>query len=233
MGINWSNVGKWAANPVWGAYDSAKPSVPNFAGLAEQDTMNNRPDITTPWGSQTWGVGPDGRPTMNYSLGGEAQNALTGLQGNMASAAGYDPTQARDQAISSNYNQALSRLNPQWEQAGQAFTSGMANQGLDPGMQGYDAAAGNFGRSQNDAYTSAMANAIRQGNETQQVGIQQSMLPFQQYSSLINASMQQPGFRGAASQLEAGKDKFSVQNAQFQDLLNLGMSGAKAAGAKV
>ena len=110
--------------------------------------------------------------------------AMTALGPNLQAAAGMDPTKARDQAIEANYAQATSRLDPQWQQRGQAFQSQMANQGLDPGTQAFDASQGNLDRARNDAYSSAMRGAIGEGNQAQVVQQMQAMLPFRQYGML-------------------------------------------------
>lgn len=127
-----------------------------------------------------------------------------------------DAAAARDQAIQANYGQASSRLNPQWDQRQEEEQNQLYAQGLRPGDQAYDREMANFNRSRNDAYTSAMNNAIGQGNQTEatQFGIglqgrqqgisellQQREQPFNEMQSLLGGQQvgmpQMPGFSQA------------------------------------
>jgi hypothetical protein len=184
---------------------------PDFYGAAEKTSQGSRPNTQGPLGGQTWSTGPDGRPQSQFAFTPEAQGIFSGLLGNMGKAAGYDPTQARDQAITSNYDQAKSRLDPMWAQKNEGFRSQMANSGLDPGMQAYDSAQGNQSRAENDAYQTAMAGAIGQGNQTQAAQMAQMNQPFNQMGSLLTGGMQTPNLGqgpnyNAAAQQQYGAD---------------------------
>jgi hypothetical protein len=180
-----------------------------------------------PMGSSTWSTGPDGKNTLSSQFTGQAADTWNSVQGNMGKAAAYDPTQARNEAIESNYGQAVSRLDPMWAQRRQAMTSSAANMGLDPGQQAYQAQAGNEMRAENDAYSTAMANAIRQGNETQNTQMAQMRQPFEQ--SLAMFGMLPKGnagapMAGAQAQYEAAKDQTSAQQAGKGGMLS-GLGG--------
>jgi hypothetical protein len=162
-----------------------------------------------PAGSATW---KDGALTTQFT--GPMAGAWGGAQSGMEKAASYDPTQARDAAITSNYNQGLSRLQPLQQQEQQRFTSGAANMGLDPGQQAYQTGLGNMQRNQTDQMNSLMANAIRQGNETQQVQMEQMRQPFLQGGMMMNMLPKgdpSAPFKAANAQYEAGKDATSAQ----------------------
>jgi hypothetical protein len=162
------------------------PKPPDYTGAAEKtaasdqaavnsQTQQNRPDQQNAFGaSSTWTTGPDGKPMQTSSFGsGGLGQAANGIMGQMGSAYGtpfkfdgpgvMSGDAARDQAISGAYNQATSRLDPQWDKRLQAERSQLMNQGLDPGSQAFQEQMDSFGRQRNDAYGSAMNSAIGQG----------------------------------------------------------------------
>ena len=194
--------------------------APDFSKAA----MTNQ---SGPAGSSTWSTDANGNNTLASQFTGQAGETFNALQGNMAKAAGYDPTQARNQAISSNYDQATSRLDPMWQQRAQAFQSGAANSGIDPGTQAYNAQFGNESRAMNDAYSIAMANAIRQGNETQGVQMAQMNQPFNQAGAMMGMLPKgnpNAPFQAANAQYDAAKDKTSADQAGKSGLLS-GLGG--------
>lgn len=150
------------------------PKGPDYNAVAAKQTEANRPNVQTGNASQTWGVGPDGRPMMKTQLTpmlGYAEEALRnqayqGLAnpldwGQFGELGNGDA--ARDQAVTAAYNQATSRLNPQWDQRESQTRTQLANQGLDPNSQAARAQMQQLGQQRNDAYGSAMNSAIAQG----------------------------------------------------------------------
>lgn len=75
----------------------------------------------------------------------------------------FDPSELRQKAEDAAYGRATSRLDPRFEQESNALEIKLANQGLSPGDQAYDAAMGNFNRSKEDAYANAQNMAVSQG----------------------------------------------------------------------
>lgn len=65
------------------------------------------------------------------------------------------------------YNRATARLDPRFEQDKRELETRLANQGITQGSDAYATAMGNFGRSRNDAYSSAMNDAILAGGGEQ------------------------------------------------------------------
>ena len=175
------------------------PKAPDFAGAAEAQAQSGHVNQANPFGSTGWSQGPDGRWTQNTQLSGGLGAGVTGLENTIANQNPEDVATARNQAIQANYSQAASRLDPQWAQREEAQRSQLANQGLDPGSQAYDTAAANLGRERNDAYTSAMNNAIGQGNQTQMAQLAQQNAPYQQLGE-INSLMS--GLSGTGSQTQ-------------------------------
>lgn len=139
---------------------------------------------------------------------------------------------ARDQAITGAYDQASSRLDPQWAQRETEIRSRLANSGLDPGSEAYSQAMGSYGRDRNDAYTSAMADAIRQGTSAGAVTYEQNrqaqMLPFQQVAAIQGLSGM-PANPGATQYLDAANAAYGGalnQYATQQGGKNSMLSGA-------
>ena len=210
-----------------------KAKAPDYNAAAEAQSMSSRPNVNTPWGSQSWTKDASGRPVSNFSLGGDAAPALQNIQANMLRSSQYDPTQARDQAVNQNLQYGMGVLQPQLNQMNQEFQSRSANTGASPQqsllenkMLG-DRQAGLMG----NVYT----NALNMGNQTQQTQMQQMDQPFNQYSSLINSSLRQPNLGQAAPNLAAagaqyGASKDSAAAAQGQKQGMLGGAGSLLGG---
>lgn len=165
------------------------PSAPDFAGAANAQANSGHINQNGPFGSTGWTQGPDGRYTQNTQLAGGLGQGAGNLENQIGNQGPLDNgSTVRQQAIDASYNQAASRLNPQWSQADESFRQQMANQGLDPGSQAFDNARGNFDRSRNDAYTSAMNNAISNGNQAQALTFNENLQaqnnPYQQLGML-------------------------------------------------
>lgn len=181
------------------------PQVENFYGAI--------PNTQGPLGGQTWARGPNGQMSSTLGFSGPAQGVWDSLLGGMQRAADYDPTQARDAAIKSNYDQAMSRLNPRLQQQQGQFNAVSANSGLEPGTEAYNNANLQLQQGQNDALNSAMANAIRQGNETQAMQIQQMNQPFNQAGSMMEMLQRGQGNNLNAPLVAAGMAQKANDNA--------------------
>ncbi len=224
-----------------GGKGAEAPAVPDLVGAAREQanianqgvreqTAANRPDQYGPFGSSQWSQGPDGQWTQNVSLApGLAQGAqnLMGQIGSQGPIGTGD--QARAQAIEAAYGQAASRLDPQWAQREAATRSMLANQGIDPGSEAFSAEMGNLTRGRNDAYTSAMANAINQGTAAGHLAFADNMAaannPFQQLQSL--QGLANPGGFVAAGRTQA-PELMNALSGQYQG--QLGQYGMQQAG---
>ena len=69
----------------------------------------------------------------------------------------------RKQIQDALYGQMASRLDPMWQQRGGDLESKLAAQGITQGSEAYNREQQNFGLARNDAYQSALNNAITQG----------------------------------------------------------------------
>lgn len=192
-----------AAPDFWSAADAQAASSEKVTG---EQTLANRPGQTNAFGASVhWTRNPDGSWSQTQDLGGGLGRAADALTGQVADQAGSpldNGTAVRQQAIDATYGQAASRLNPQWEQREAQTRAQLAAQGLDPGSEAFNTEMGNFGRARNDAYTSAMNNAIMNGNEAQNLTFNQNVaaraLPYQELGQLRGFT-EMPGFSNAGS----------------------------------
>jgi len=158
--------------------------APDFRGAAEEQaasgqqaidrqTTANRPGQTSPFASTQWTQGPDGRWQQNTGFTGGLGQAAQGLQsqaGGLANpmdwnqlGAFMDGSQARREAIDSTYGEASKRLDERFGKSRDAMHTQLLNQGLDPNSQAYRNAMREQTLGENDAYGSAMNNAIQSG----------------------------------------------------------------------
>lgn len=209
----------------------------------EQTTNANRPDVAGPFGGQQWTQGPNGEWTVNTNFNGALGGAQTSLQQGYADALGkpLSGDSARNQAIDSAYGQATSRLDPQWDKRQAAMQTQLLNQGLDPTSEAGKSAMQDFGMQRNDAYTSALASAIGQGNQAgndvfrNDLALRQSYVPQMQQ---MNSLLQTPSFIASGSApsvgwMQALRDKNNIaigqqarQDAQAADFANGAASAA-------
>lgn len=190
------------------------PAAPDYTGAAQlqgaastgavnQQTTANRPTQVNAFGSSQWSMDPNGNWMQSNSLspGLSATNNNLQMQAYANSQNGIgNGEDARNQAVTGAYNQATSRLDPQWAQSNEQLGSTLANQGLDPNSQAYRNAMLQQSQAKNDAYGSAMNSAIGQGTAAQQAtfgeNLQAQQLPYQQMGAMYGLS--QPfGFNAA------------------------------------
>lgn len=207
--------------PGGGGKKSA-PAPPDFAALAAEQTKQNRPNQSTPFGATAWGVGPDGRPTQTTGFSAELSPLASSLEG-QASSAWATPldngAQARDRAETAIYGRETSRLDPMWQKREADTRASLANQGLDPSSEAGGNELNILNRGRNDAYTSALQEAIMGGG--QEASRQQAMdlvgraAPLQGLSSL-RSLLQMPGYGQAGDVLGAGKMGYDANLQNFE-----------------
>lgn len=116
---------------------------------------------TSPPGTQTTSVAGSLQgytpPTPNANVPIGAVNGIDPVKVTPTTLQGYQPF------IDMAYNQATSRLDPQFDQAEDKFRQQMVNQGIAQGSEAYNKAWDDFSRSKTDAYGSAMNAAMGQG----------------------------------------------------------------------
>lgn len=197
------------------------PAPPDFSKLAADQTTQNRPNQTNPFGSTTWGAGADGRPTQTTGFAGALQPGVDAMQ-SQASNAWATPLdngqQARTDATNAVYGQEASRLDPQWKQAGDANNASLAAMGLDPTSQAGQAQTDTFNRAKNDAYSTAQNQAITMGGnaaqQQQQLDLNSRNAPLSALAGLKNL-LSMGSFGQAGDLLSAGQDQFGDNMQQF------------------
>jgi hypothetical protein len=163
-------------------------AVPGATPNAGDPTVSNSymqtatPNVSNAWGSSGWSQDPKtGQWTQSSSPSGQLGDANFGLQtlyaDNLAKGLGTGDT-ARQQAIDAAYGQSTSRLDPQWDKRQEAQRTQLLNQGLDPSSEAYKSAMQDFGLQRNDAYSSAMNNAISQGTQAGHTAFQDNLTAY-------------------------------------------------------
>lgn len=170
-------------------FGGSGPEAPNMTQAAEQQAASSKPTQVNPFAQSQWSRDRWGNWTQNVGLQGGAGQAATNLENQIGSQGALGTgDQARQQAIDAIYGQAQSRLDPQWAQTREQNQAQLANQGLDPGSEAYQTQMGNVSRAQNDAYSTAMNNAIQGGTAAQQATFGENLAaqnaPYQQLGAL-------------------------------------------------
>jgi len=217
------------------------PRPPDFLGLAreqaQQTTAANRPDITTPFGTQTWEQTPGGGWTMQTGFGGPLAGAALQVGGQAAAALGQPldlsglpglgtGEQARQQAIEAAYGQAASRLDPMWARREEALRTQLLGQGLDPTSEAYRGAMGELGTQRTDAYQTALNAAIGQGTAAGQALFGQNLTARQQALAEALRGRAQP--LEELAQLQGFLAMPGVQQTQGAQLLPAGIAQSNA-----
>lgn len=120
-----------------------------------------------------------------FDTGGPLQSSFNPGQAVQGSVGPNDFSADRDATAKASYDQATSRLDPQWQTSEDHLDSKLANQGLSANSSASINARDQFGRDKNDAYSSAENAAQATGNAEQQ--------------ALFNEALQQGGFANSAA----------------------------------
>lgn len=207
-----------------------------------QDTSSGDPDAG--W-SQTVNLSPVGQQLLNYQneaamgLGQETQQALQRVNQSLSNP--FDFGSVRDVQDSAQ-SAITSRLDPMWESRANQQETRLVNQGLRPGMEGYDNAMREFNQGRNDAYQQAILAGINTMPQTFQMANALRSQPLNELNALRtgaqvtnptfnNVPMQQtttgPNFLGAAQaqgqyDMNAYNAGIAQDNALMGGLFNLG-----------
>ncbi len=131
---------------------------------------------------------------------------------------GGDLEAARLAATNAVYNQATSRLDPQWQQREDSERVRLANQGLGENSTAYQTAIANQGRERTDAYNQAAYSSIGAGEDAanalfgRQMG--QGQFANQAAAQMYGQNQGSAAFNNAATGQEFGQN---LQNAQLQN----------------
>ena len=94
------------------------------------------------------------------------------------------------------FDQAKTRLDPQWEQSRKRFDQQMINKGLAPGSEAYKAEFDNFNRAKSDAYSTANFGAMQLGEDMRRWGKSFDLNEFTTYDG-INRAYNDQSYRDA------------------------------------
>lgn len=160
---------------------------------------------------------PGPAPQMTYDSGGPIQRSIQNYDV-QRSIGPTDFTKDREVVTDSVWNQALSRLNPQFGQQQTGLDTRLANQGIGINSAAYGNAQDTLGRTQNDARNQAAYSAVQQGaleqerlfNQSLNQGIFANNATGQQF----NQGLQQGQFANSAQQQQ------NTQNLQANQAYN-------------
>jgi hypothetical protein len=162
------------------------------------------------------GLNPGDYGALTYNVdGGPIQHSFNQGQAVQGDVGDNNASGAVKAVTDAYYNQARSRLDPQWQQQEQQLNDSLANQGIGINSAAYGNAKDILGRSKNDAYNQAIYSSIGQGANEQ--------------NTLYNQALQSGQFHNAAAgqqyQQNMGSAEFA-NNAQNQGF-NQGLANAQ------
>ena len=196
-----------------------------YGSLNYQQTGNwagtNNPQYTS-----NINLNPTGQALLDYAnqsamgLGALQNGAVGQVADTMSKPMDQSSVQATADQAYKNYT---SRLDPQWAAKTNSQENALVNQGLRPGMEGYDNAMRDFNASKNDAYTQANTAAIGTMPQTYQLASAQYMQPLNALNALRTGSqVTNPQF-GNTPQQQAVPGANMAQAAASQGAYNQGL----------
>lgn len=267
MGGVVSSVGNAVGGLLGGG--SSAPSAPDYTGAANQTAANNlkaaqaataanRVNQFTPYGNLNYaqtGEDEQGNPiwSATQSVAPGLQNAVTASQ-NAISGYNYSPFAANVNPLQTSVdpsvtgqagwdkatNAILQRLNPQIQQQNEQSDQQLANQGIMPGSQAYNAAKQQLAQQQNDLLTQASLGGAQVQNQmynqalsNAQLGNQANQIGYGQQLSTYGTNLASPlsyaqGVKSLATpnyvnptpqQTTGGADILGATNASYQNQL--------------
>ena len=190
------DLSKQATNTALGVANDQALRVQQ--ALGQQINMNQIPGLQSNVRASDVPLRPDQPPeTFQESLGN------------------IDFTADRNAVTDAVFQQALSRLNPQYGQMRSQRENALANQGIGINSQAYGNAQDQLGRQENDAYNQAAFTAIQRGLDAQNQGFNQRLQSGQFYNDAQS--------RNDQAQLANFNARLGAQNQQF----NQGLAGAQ------
>lgn len=131
-----------------------------FGNIASSNLENNAQGYANPYGAA-------GTPSLQYQLNQpnlSVGNLNAGDTQKQIAGGGQQAVNAAQNAV---YNQATSRLDPQYQQMQSQLNSQLSNQGIDPTSTAGQIAQANLGRQRTDAYNQANYSAVQAGQNEQ------------------------------------------------------------------
>lgn len=181
-----------------------------MANLGETGIANAQATLSKPFVPTTTAIEHD------FGGYGAVPNA-----GNYNAQSGVDTSQIAKMPINagtSAQDLILQRLQPTIEQGDTSFKQALANQGLAPGTQAYDAAFRNREMSKNDLYSQAALQGINLDMSANQQGYNQAASNAGLYNSAMGQNYGQ-GMQTQGTQYSQGLNKAQFQNTSQQQQL--------------
>jgi hypothetical protein len=145
----------------------AQQAIYNSGNQAQQGSLNvANQQIGRVGEALARGLDP-GQLQTNYGQGGPLQTGFNPGQQVQGHAGYQDINGSVNQAANNAYQQATSRLDPQWQLSQRQEETQLANQGLGANSTAYQNAMDIFNRAKTDAYNQANFGAINTGNAEQ------------------------------------------------------------------
>lgn len=138
-------------------YTSPSGVATPFDRSAPEALAAASPEIAKAWQQNYGTVGPTAAAKLQY--GADLSKLPDMPQASDAT---------RKSVTDALYGQMTSRLDPQWQQAEDQNRNRLLQQGFTEGSTGFDRANENFGRSKNDAYNTALNQAVMSGGQEMQ-----------------------------------------------------------------
>ena len=183
--VNTANGVAGAGQGLTNSFDAGGPIQSGVAGLGPTQSSFNQ-------GQAVQGQIAGGGPMQTSVQGADTRNTIDSA-GNIQRQMGpTDFTADRNAVTDAVYQQAMSRLNPGFEQENTALMTRLANQGLGQNSEAYKNAFLTQGRVQTDARNQALYSGIQQGAAEQ--------------NQLFNQSLAQGNFANAAQQQQYGQN---------------------------
>lgn len=154
---------KWSQGPdgTWSQSTTLAPGQDNLNNWATADAANSLASLGRgEAGSLSYGTQA---PTLQTSVNNPGV-PVTSLNTSGVQAIPQADDAAYQKAVDSVYGQSTSRLDPQWAQQQTQLETQLANQGVPQNSDAWNKAMTQFTQGKNDAYTSAMNNAVTQGS---------------------------------------------------------------------
>lgn len=147
---------------------------------------------------------------------------LPGIRSYDPSSLGAMPTAdeaTRQKVTDAYYNQETSRLDPQFQQSEDQLRSALMNRGMVEGSEGWKNQMDQFGRTKNDAYSTALNTAIQNGGTEMQRDFTMGMQGRQEQSTEQQLASQMDLTRRSQQSAE-NLQGFNAQNTQHDAALN-------------
>jgi hypothetical protein len=180
-----------------------------------------------------YGFNPGGPIQNSYNNGGDITRNFQNNSGQIQTNVGPTDFSADGQRVANAvYNQATSRLDPQFQQQQGDLDARLAAQGIARGSEAQNREQGNYDRARNDAYNQANYSAIQAGaNEQSRLfGLQLQQGQFhdqalgQQFGQNQAYAQFQNAAQGQANQQNANQAAFGNQAQQQQYAQNQGLA---------